>query len=156
MWFNLCMMKFNPRQCLQAPVQPSCASAALLLVRLISGFAFVLHGWGKIQNPFGWMGAEAPVPGILQFLAALAEFGGGIAWILGALTPLASLGIGFTMLVAVAMHAFVMKDPFVNMTGAPGPSFEPALGYLGIAILLFVMGPGRYSLDRKLFGERSV
>ena len=31
-------------------------SVGLLLMRLIAGFGFILHGWGKIQNPFGWMG----------------------------------------------------------------------------------------------------
>ena len=34
-------------------------------------------------GPFGWMGPEAPVPGFLQGMAVLAEFGGGLALILG-------------------------------------------------------------------------
>lgn len=147
------MISLNAKLFFKPMAQPTNASFALLLVRLIAGTAFVLHGWGKIQNPFGWMGPEAPVPAVFQFLAALSEFGGGIAWILGLFTSLASLGIAFTMLVATSMHAFVLKDPFVNMTG--GSSFEPALGYLGLAILLFTLGPGMFSLDRKLFGERT-
>jgi len=53
-------------------------SVGLLLLRLVVGAAFLFHGWPKIQNPFGWMGPEAPMPGILLALAALAEFGGGI------------------------------------------------------------------------------
>jgi putative oxidoreductase len=125
----------------------------LLLIRVVCGYAFILHGWGKIQDPFHWMGPEAPVPAFLQGLAALAEFGGGIAWILGLVTPLSSLGIIITMLVAAAMHRFAMGDPFVNMTG--GRSYEPAVMFLLVAILLFVAGPGRYSLDRKLFGTRA-
>ena len=48
-------------------------------VRLVAGTAFVLHGWPKIQNPTGWMGPDAPVPGALQAAAAVAEFGGGVA-----------------------------------------------------------------------------
>jgi hypothetical protein len=52
-------------------------SVGLLLLRLVMGAAFVLHGWPKIQNPFGWMGPEATMPGILIALAAVAEFGGG-------------------------------------------------------------------------------
>ncbi len=98
------------------------------------------------------MGPQSPVPGFFQLLAAISEFGGGIAWILGLLTPLAALGIGCTMTVAVSMHSMVLKDPFVNLAG--GPSFELASAYLCIAILLLVMGPGRFSLDSKLFGER--
>jgi len=71
----------------QPVLYPVPASAALLFLRLIAGTAFMFHGWGKIQHPLNWMGPEAPVPGVLQFLAAFSEFGGGLAWILGLLTP---------------------------------------------------------------------
>jgi putative oxidoreductase len=128
------------------------ADATLLLIRVVAGLAFTMHGWGKIQNPFGWMGPEALVPGVFQALAAISEFGGGLAWILGLLTPLASLGIACTMAVAFSFHAFMRGDPFVSMTG--GPSSELAAVYLSIAVLLIAMGPGRFCLDRKLFGPR--
>lgn len=122
----------------------------LLLIRLVCGFAFIIHGWQKIQTPFSWMGPQATVPGILQGLAAISEFGGGIAWVLGLVTRLGAFGIGCTMFVAVSMHRFVLGDPFVNLTG--GRSYEPAAVFFLIAVLLFVAGPGRYSLDRKIFG----
>src|ERR1700674_1376855 len=96
------------------------ATMGLLLLRVVTGAAFMFHGWYKIQSPggaFGWMGAEAPVPGVLQGLAVLSEFGGGLALILGLLTPLASLGIACTMIVALAMVHLPHGDPFV---GAPG------------------------------------
>jgi len=137
---------------LQPVPQPTTASFALLLLRLIVGVAFLIHGWQKIQNPLGWMGPQSPVPGFFQLLAAVSEFGGGIAWILGLLVSLASLGIGFTMAVAVSMHSMVLHDPFVNLTG--GRSYELASAYLCVAILLLVMGPGRFSLDAKVFSER--
>ncbi len=145
-------MNPNIKRFLQTNHQSKSESTALLILRLIVGVAFVLHGSGKMANPFGWMPPTAPVPSILQFLAAFSEFGGGIALILGLLTRLGSLGLFFTMLVATGMHALVMKDPFVNMTG--GSSFEPALGYLGISILFLILGPGQFSLDQKIFGER--
>ena len=132
--------------------QPAFASVALLLLRLVAGTAFVLHGWGKIQNPMSWMPPSAPIPGVLQLLAAVAEFGGGIAWILGLLTPLASFGILCTMTVAASMHFFALGDPFVNMTG--GSSAEPAMGYLVIALVLMSVGPGKFSLDRFIFRQR--
>ncbi|OGW85056.1 MAG: DoxX family protein [Omnitrophica bacterium RIFCSPHIGHO2_02_FULL_46_11] len=142
-------------KCILRPVpQPAFASTALLLLRLIVGAAFVLHGWGKIQTPFSWMPAEAPVhiPGFFQFLAALSEFGGGIALVLGLLTPLASFGLICTMGVAVYFHAIVNKDPFVSNTG--GMAYESALVYLSIFILFLAFGPGKFSLDTKVFGER--
>lgn len=130
--------------------QDLAASTGLLVLRLVAGTAFMFHGWGKITNPTGWMGEGAPVPGFLQALAAVSEFGGGLAWILGLLTPLASLGILCTMAVAASTH-IMRGDPFVS-TG--GPAYELALVYFAVALLLLLAGPGRFSLDALLFGRR--
>ncbi|QSQ12564.1 DoxX family protein [Myxococcus landrumensis] len=129
------------------PAPPSTtASVGLLVLRVVAGAAFMLHGWSKIQNPFGWMGPEASVPGVFQALAALSEFGGGLAWILGALVPLASLGIFFTMAVATHFHAVIKGDPFVGHTG----SYEIALLYLALAVAMMTVGPGKFSVDALL------
>ncbi len=126
---------------------PDRTSLGLLLLRLLVGVAMMMHGWGKIQSPFGWMGPDAPVPGFLQGLAALAEFGGGLAWVLGLVMPLASLGVAITMAVAVYFHAGVKGDPFIGPSG----SYELASVYCVIALLFILTGPGRYSLDDKIF-----
>jgi putative oxidoreductase len=127
-------------------------SVGLLILRLVAGLAFMYHGYGKIQNPFGWMGPNAGVPGVFQALAAVSELGGGLAWMLGLLTPLASLGLACTMTVAVWTHAAVLHDPFVNLAG--GRSYELAGVYLSVAVLLLLAGPGRFSVDRVVFGEK--
>jgi putative oxidoreductase len=121
-------------------------SWTILLIRLVVGIAFMIHGWGKIQNPFSWMGPDAPIPGILQALAALSEFGGGLAWVLGLLTPLASLGMAVTMAVATFFHAS-KGDAFV---GNP-PTYELALVFFTIAIFMLINGPGKFSADYKIF-----
>jgi len=126
------------------------ASIALLAMRLVVGAAFVMHGSGKIQHPFGWMPPEAPIPGALQALAAVSEFGGGLAWIVGLLTPLACVGVLSTMSVALSFH-ISRGDPFVNPAG---PGFELAMVYWTVAFLLLMLGPGRFSLDAMLFGAR--
>jgi putative oxidoreductase len=129
----------------------------LLVLRLMTGAAFILHGWPKIQNAFHWMdrpGATPEMPGYLQALAALSEFGGGIALVLGLLTPLAALGVACTMIVAIstvhvpAGHSFVAKQP-------GEPSFELAAVYLAIVIMLALVGPGLLSLDALLFHRRA-
>jgi putative oxidoreductase len=125
-------------------------SVGLLLLRFVMGAAFLFHGWPKIQNPFGWMGPEAAMPGILLALAALAEFGGGIALILGLLTRLASIGIASVMVVAISMVHVPQGDPFV---GQGGPSYELAAVYLACTILFLLLGPGRFSLDALFFGR---
>jgi putative oxidoreductase len=98
------------------------------------------------------MGPDAFAPGFFQALAALSEFGGGLAWILGLLTPLASLGLAATMTGAVYFHAIVRGDPFVAVGGA---SFELAAVYLCVALLFIAAGPGRFAIDRMLFGPRT-
>jgi len=125
----------------------------LLFLRLAAGAALMLHGWPKMQNPFGWMPPEAPIPGVLQFLAAFSEFGGGLALILGLLTPIAAFGIACTMAVATLMVHLTQGHPFVASGG--GPSYELALVYLAIALLMMLAGPGVLSPDYLLFGRGS-
>jgi putative oxidoreductase len=124
---------------------------ALLALRLITGLAFILHGWGKIQNPMGWMGPDSFMPGIVQALVAIAEFGGGIAFILGLVTRLAALGLALTMLGAAGVHAFLLGDPFVSKGGG---SYELASIYFFISCLYMATGPGKFSLDCKVFGTK--
>lgn len=131
----------------QSSALPNCASTGLLIVRLVVGIAMIMHGWGKIQSPLSWMGPDAPVPGILQLLAAVSEFGGGLALILGLLTSLAMLGMAITMAAAVYMHAVVKGDPFVG-------GYELAAVYMAIAIMFIAAGPGKFSLDHKIFGNK--
>lgn len=126
----------------------------LLIVRLIFGAGIMLHGWGKIQHPFSWMGPDAGVPGVLQFLAALSEFGGGLALILGLLTPLAMFGLACTMLYAIFVVHVPRGDSFVAQGPGKG-SYEIAAAYLAITLLMILTGPGIYSLDAKLFGRRT-
>lgn len=123
------------------------AATGLLLLRVLAGLGLMMHGFDKIKNPFSWMGPSAPVPGFLQFLGAFSEFFGGLALIVGLLTPLAALGVMATMLFAAFIaHA---NDPFI---GAPR-SKEPALSYFTMAATLFLAGPGTLSLDHFLFGR---
>ena len=128
----------------------------LLIIRLVFGLGIMLHGWQKVHSdggPMNWMPAGSPVPAILQGAATLAEFGGGIAIILGLLTPLAALGLTCNMLVALFMVHIPHGDPFVGQH-----SFEPAADYLAVAVTLLIAGPGCWSCDtlflRPLFGQR--
>lgn len=133
-----------------APSHTAAADVALLLVRGVMGAAFLWHGAGKIQNPFGWMGPHGYAPP-LQALAAVAEFGGGLFLIFGFLTALGALGIACTMAVAIA-QAVMRHDPFVSDIG--GPSWELPASYLALMILLKLVGAGRFSVDHHWFGPK--
>lgn len=130
-------------------------SFGLLVLRLVVGAAFILHGWPKIQNPLHWMDKMGSgMPPILQLASALAEFGGGIALILGFLTPIAAGALAINMCFALALVSFPRGDTFVSTTG--GNSFELPLVYFAIMTALFFVGPGRFSLDSKLWKARYV
>ncbi len=127
------------------------ADLTLLIIRIVFGYAFIIHGWSKILNPFHWMGADAQVPAFFQALAALSEFGGGIALILGLLTRLSSLGLFFTMIVAVYSHIFIYGNAFISKEDA---SYELPVIYVLLSLLFIVIGPGKFSLDKKIFGHK--
>src|SRR5688500_1888583 len=124
-------------------------SFALLLLPLVVGTAFILHAWPTIRRPPGWMAAA--VPGISRFAAALAEFGGRIALIVGFLPPVVTLALAINMSVALMMVHFPKSEPFVR--SGPGGDFELPLVYLALMVALFAIGPGRYSLDARLWGR---
>lgn len=128
-------------------------AVGLLVLRVVVGLAFMQHGWPKFQHAFNWMGPEATVPGLLQALAALSEFGGGLALILGLLMPLAAFGIACTMGVALGMVHLPHGDPFVSQGG---PSYELAAVYLSMMILLLTTGPGALSLDATICKNRKA
>ena len=127
---------------------------ALLVLRVVAGSAMAIHGWGKISHGMTTWGDGMGIPAPLQACAALAEFGGGLGWVLGALTPIASLGLIITMAVATYKVGVVGHASFVARPGEP--SYEAAAGYLAIAIVLLVVGPGRLSIDSLLFGKNPV
>jgi putative oxidoreductase len=124
----------------------------LVLLRIVVGALLITVGWGKIQHPMNWMGEQATYPGVLQALAAVSEFCGGIALIIGFITRLAAFGISCTMAVALYESYFTMKAPFVNMQG--GPAYNLPLLLLLIALFLLLCGPGRFSLDYLLFNYK--
>jgi len=64
---------------------------------------------------------------------------------------LASIGLAVTMVVATSFHYFILSDPFVSLEGG---SYELALVYLAISLVFLALGPGKFSIDRAIFGER--
>jgi putative oxidoreductase len=85
-------------------------------------------------------------PGVIMALSAgLAELIGGILFTLGFLTPLASLMIAGTMLMAI------VKVHGPNGLWATSNGYEYNLTLISAAIGIALIGPGRYALDFFLF-----
>jgi len=125
---------------------------AALIGRVVLGAIMLAHGWtkviphGSLYN-FAHMVAHMGLPYWLGYVAAFTEFFGGIALILGLLTPIAALGVAIDMAVAI------LKVHLHN--GLTGPhGFEFPLGLFALAILIIADGPGYLALDSALFRGR--
>jgi len=114
----------------------------------------IFHGWGKlIGGPEVWqrIGEAVLIFGItfghtfFGFLAAFAETIGAICVILGILYRPAIAMLGITMLVATLSLAF---------TGSGDPSH--AFKNLFVCAGMFLVGPGKHSIDSRLLGKVSV
>ena len=121
---------------------------ALLLLRLGFGASMALaHGLGKVKDLAGFTAGVAargvPIPELLGPAAALSELVGGLLLALGLLTRPAAGFVLATMAVA-AFHVHG-NDPFARK--------ELALAHGLVALALAIGGPGRFSLDARLFGQ---
>lgn len=121
----------------------------IFILRLGIGAMFIYHGspkmfggvelWAKLGTSMKFIGVSfAPV--FFGFMSAITEFGGGILLILGLLTRPVSLLLTFNMLVAVALK-------FGTGAGLGGAS--QALELAIVFFSLFLIGPGKYSVDAK-------
>lgn len=123
------------------PVSSSTKSMLILFARIIFGFLFLSHGIAKLSfyseapetfpNPIG-LGSTLSL-----WLVVFAEILCSLGFILGALFRLSLIPMIFTMCIAFfVIHA---SDPLATK--------ELSLMYLTIFVLLYITGPGRYSID---------
>ncbi|MGC4130225.1 MAG: DoxX family protein [Bergeyella sp.] len=114
----------------------------LLVVRVFVGFAMLTHGYPKLETLlsgeevqfYNFMGLGAQFSLILTVFA---EFVCSIFLILGLFTRWASFFLAFTMIIAgLIVHC---SDPFEKK--------ELSLLYLCVYLLIFTLGPGKYSVD---------
>jgi putative oxidoreductase len=151
---------------LLVPEAPSpLAQAALLVLRLFVGVAFLRHGWPKLRNLHTWASA-LNTPRWLCFLSAASMFAGGLALIPGLLTPLAALAILVSMAYATVLEIasgfpFIAPDPYQipagDYAGPMGvgepPSWEKAAMYVVMCLVLILCGGGLFSLDTLLLDD---
>lgn len=111
------------------------ALSAMMLTHGYPKFLKVINGNFQFGDPLG-IGVEASL-----ILAAFGECVCSILLILGLTTRYALIPLMITMIVALAtVH---IDDPFRGQ--------EKAFLYLLSYLFLLITGPGKYSLDKKLF-----
>ena len=124
------------------------ADAGLAIFRVVAFLLLAfLHGIGKVPPQEGFIGMVEglgfPAPGLFAWLAALAEFGGGILIAIGLLTRPAALFVFVHFLFVI----------FIAHGGDPFADRELPILFGTAALMCLLTGPGRYSLDH-VIGRR--
>lgn len=127
-------------------------SGLILIARILLMILFLIFGWGKLTGFSGTVGyftqTQVPMPVVSAVIAVVMEFFVGIAIILGFFTrPLAIILALYTLGTALIGH------PYWTLTG--GAQLEAEINFyknisiIGGLLLLYVTGPGRYSIDAR-------
>ncbi|TDD27331.1 DoxX family protein [Kribbella turkmenica] len=122
----------------------------LLLSRIGLGVVFIAHGWQKFQTngldrtAAGFEQIGVPAPTLSAYYATGIELLGGVALILGVLTPVAGVLLALDMVGALA---FVHLSNGVFVANG-GWELVAALGLLSLT--LAAVGSGRVSVDNLL------
>jgi len=137
-------------------IAASTADAFLLVGRVLIGWLFLVSSagiGGKLWNHAGFLGylknLGAPAPEVSSWIGALVEFVIGAALILGVGTRYAALLCALFLICATALAHRYWEYPAAQVM-AQYNNFLKNLAIFGGALLLFVSGPGRFSVDRAL------
>jgi len=142
-----------PVLCYTDGIAASASDVLLLVGRVLLGWLFLTSAWGKFMNMGGYVtyltNLKVPNPGFFSWIGAPVEFLIGITLILGFATRYAALLCLLFLIVATALAHRYWEYPAAQVM-AQYNNFLKNLAIFGGALLLFVSGPGRYSVDRAL------
>jgi putative oxidoreductase len=124
-----------------------------LAARVFIGWLFLVNGWAKLMNMAGFSAyltsLKVPSPSLLAWPAMLSEVLIGIALILGLATRYASLYSFIYLLLATAIAHRYWEYPQAQQLNQYN-HFLKNVAMMGGVLLLYVTGPGRFSMDRWL------
>ena len=124
--------------------KPFLADAGLLILRVFTGVLLIHHGYEKLANIENFADAfvrplHLPFPVTLSYIAAFSEIGGSWLLITGLLTRFGALAIFGTISVAI-YHAIITSGFNIYLLELLGL-------YVGAAIAILAVGPGRFAID---------
>jgi len=122
----------------------------LLIGRIALCWVFLAIGWGHIHNIAGFVGyltaLKSPAPEIFSWIGAIIEIVIAITLLFGIATRYgAALAIVF-LIVATALAHRYWEYPDAQVGGQYN-NFLKNLSMLGGMLYVFVIGPGRFSID---------
>src|SRR5215471_14762895 len=140
----------------------SCSQWYAIPLRLIVGYGFMEHGYAKLaRGPESFIAIlhaiGTPAPALMAWSTIIVELIGGLAVLVGAFIPIASIPMAIVLLTAIfTVHIpngfSSIKLLSVDASGAHfgPPGYETNLLYLAALVALVLGGPGPLALDRFL------
>jgi putative oxidoreductase len=119
---------------------------SLLILRIVVGTIFAVHGAQKLFGVFGGMGLAETVDkmGPLGYPVSIGEFFGGVGLIVGFLSRFSAASLIVIMLGAIGMvhgqNGFFLADG----------GFEYNLALIGLLAPILIAGPGSIAIGRVL------
>src|ERR1700758_4931977 len=135
-------------------------------LRVIVGYGFMEHGFAKLARgpdafPAILQALGVPAPHFMGWLTIMVEIVGGLAVLLGALVPLASIPMAAVLLIAmITVHLpYGFSSIKLQAVTAAGPQFGPPgyetdLLYLACLAALVLGGSGPMAIDGFLLKRR--
>lgn len=113
------------------------AGLGLLILRVVIGLVFFMHGFAKLTHMDGTIAfftqVGIPVPTVAAWFVGILETAGGAALILGVAVPAVALLLGIDMVVAILK--VVLRKGFIG-------GYELELSLLAALVCLMLAGPG--------------
>jgi putative oxidoreductase len=125
----------------------------ILVARILLVTLFLVFGWDKLTNYAGALAymaqVGAPLPALAALVAIVMEVVAACAVALGLCTrPLALLLAVYTLGAGIIGHRFWAAEGATRYMDAI--NFYKNISIMGGCLLLYVTGPGRYSIDARL------
>jgi len=133
-------------------MNPNVSNTAALVGRILLALIFITSGFTKIAGFDGIVGAIAskglPLPQVGAIIAILCELGGGILLAIGYKARWAALAIAiFTLAAGILFHNYwALTD--AAQVAANKINFWKNISITGGMLMVFALGPGRYSVDK--------
>jgi putative oxidoreductase len=126
------------------------SDAIVLIARILIGWVFLTNGWGKVVNMQGsvnyFTSLHIPYPSFWVWPSMAAELLIGVALILGVATRYMALFTFVYLIIATALAHRYWEYPAAQRVNQYA-HFCKNLSIMGGALLLFLTGGGRFSLD---------
>jgi putative oxidoreductase len=135
-------------------------SFGLLTLRIVLGIIFIAHGYKKLLKKEGhsqfldfMKGSGFPAPEAIAYIIGVLEFFGGMCIVAGLYTRLAAVANAISLFAAILTMRKKTDHAITSFESSCVGGIELAIALGTMAMILLMMGAGKFSLDVILLNE---